>query len=141
MTRVSAGIGSAKKVLLALMGVLVLAGCQSLPVPSARQAPDPAESRSISGATFKTFRAPLSRVKAASVGALSQMKMRIDALSRNGRNEVIRAASAGRSIEIELEPVAPGETRMRVAAKSGGLLYDSALGSEVIRRTESQLGP
>lgn len=117
--------------------MLALAGCAT-PGPGAK--PAPGQSRSITGAATKTFGLPMARVKSASVGALSQMRMRIDALSRSGRNELVRAASTGRSVEIELEPLGPAETRMRVAAKSGGLLYDADLGSEVIRRTERELG-
>lgn len=125
--------------LLFALAALALAGCQSLPRPAGKPPAEPSVSQSITGVASQTFPAPLSRVKSASVNALSQMKMRIDALARNGQNEVIRAASGARTIEIELEPLGPGETRMRVAARSGGLLYDSALGAEVIRRTESQL--
>ena len=45
-----------------------------------------------------------------------------------------------RQIEIVLEPLSPSSTRMRVIARNGSLLYDSATATEIVLQTERVLG-
>jgi len=54
---------------------------------------------------------------------------------------VIYARSAKRTIEIEVEPISGRATRVRIAAKNGGLFYDNATASEIVLQTERLLQP
>jgi hypothetical protein len=111
---------------LAWIAVLTLvAGCASLggTTPSTRQ-----------------FNAPMARVKPAFISTLASMGMAISALEVRGGREVLKARKAGSEVEIELESVSRSATRARVSARSGGLLYDEAAASRIMRQAEKLLG-
>ncbi len=90
--------------------------------------------------TYRTFTAPLPRVKHASVGALKRMGIRVASSELTEGNEVLKANAKDRDIEIVLEPVSANTTRMRVVARNGSLFYDSATATEIIMQTERILG-
>ena len=106
---------------------LALAGCESAPFVGTGQA------------ATRTFDVPLSRVKRASVSALGGMRATLHEMRKTGTSEVIVGRTASRSIEIELEPLARGGTRMRVLAREGAFAYDDAMAAEIIRRVEKLL--
>jgi len=110
---------------LALLALALAAGCASIggTSPSTRQ-----------------FEAPMARVKPAFVSTLASMGMMISSLDARGGHEIIKARKAGSEVEIDLEPVGRTATRARIAAKSGGLLYDEAAASRIIRQVERILG-
>ena len=115
---------------LALASTLV-AGCMSL---------DSITPRSLDPAS-RTFAAPMARVKPAFVSTLASMGMSISAVDVRGGREIIRARSASKEVEIELESVSPATTRARVAARSGGLLYDDDTAAAIIRQTALSFRP
>src|SRR4029079_11746690 len=94
----------------------------------------------LSGITYRTFTAPLPRVKSASLAALKQMGIQREGGQKTGTGETILAKATGREIEIELESLSANATRMRVTAKNGGLFYDSATATEIVLQTEKALG-
>ncbi len=96
---------------------------------------------SLGGTTpsYRTFDAPMARVKPAFISTLASMGMAISALNVRGGREVMKAGKAGSEVEIELEPVSRSATRARVSARNGGLLYDEAAASRIIRQTEKRL--
>jgi len=110
---------------LALLALALAAGCASIggTSPSTRQ-----------------FAAPMARVKPAFVSTLASMGMMVSSLEVRGGHEIIKARKAGSEVEIDLEPVGRTATRARIAAKSGGLLYDEAAASRIIRQAERILG-
>lgn len=111
---------------LALLALTLAAGCASL---SGTTAP-----------SSQQFAAPMARVKPAFVSTLASMGMMISSLEVRGGHEIIKARKAGSEVEIDLEPVGRAATRARVAARSGGLLYDEAAASGIIRQAERILG-
>jgi hypothetical protein len=88
----------------------------------------------------RTFAAPMARVKPAFVTTLATMGMSISALEVRGGREILKARNASSEVEIELESVPHSSTRARVAARSGGLLYDDVTATKILRQTEKILG-
>jgi len=113
-----------------------LAGCQPLALTMLGAGAGTALRYGIDGVSYRTFTAPAPMVKQASLAALERMGITLDSTGRFEGGEVIYAHSDNRAIEIEVEPISPKATRIRIAAKNGGLFYDSATASEIIAQTE-----
>jgi hypothetical protein len=93
----------------------------------------------VDGVTYRTFTAPAAEVKQASLAALERMGLTVGSLDRFESGEVIHAHSEQRAIDIEVEPISPKATRVRIAAKNGGMFYDGATASEIVAQTERLL--
>ena len=90
--------------------------------------------KSMTGSSVeKTFNAPIARVKPAFVSTLNQMGMPIAAIEVRGKNEVVKAKKADRSVEIEFERLTASTTRVRVNGS------DEATAGQVMRDTEKRL--
>lgn len=93
------------------------------------------------GVAYKTFSAPLPRVRQATLSALSRMAIKPQAPEKTDSGQMIRAKATDRSIEIELESLTTATTRIKVTVKrDGGLIMDSATAVEIIVQTEKMLG-
>jgi hypothetical protein len=84
---------------LAFLALILLAGCTSLGTAT------PA---------YRTFNAPMARVKPAVISSLAGMGMRISSLEVRGGREILKARKADKSVEIEFERLGPASTRVRV---------------------------
>jgi Protein of unknown function (DUF3568) len=93
----------------------------------------------LNGIVYKTFTEPLPKVKRATLTALKQMEIAVDAVEKTKQGEVIKAKASNRAIEVEFEALTPKTTRMRVVADSDGLIKDSATATEIILQTERAL--
>jgi hypothetical protein len=78
-------------------------------------------------------------VKQASLAALERMGIAFSSLDRFEHGELIYARAENRAIEIEIEPISPRATRMRIAAKNGSFFYDTATANEIVAQTERGL--
>jgi hypothetical protein len=67
------------------------------------------------------------------------MGIAFESFDRFEHGELIYARAENRAIEIEIEPISPRATRMRIAAKNGGFLYDNATAHEIVAQTERSL--
>jgi hypothetical protein len=114
-----------------LIALCLVAGCASFDGAGPLGGPSDAT---------RTFAAPIARVKPAFISTLASMGMAISALEVRGGREVIKARKAGSEVEIALEAVGRSTTRAQIAARSGGMLYDEAAASSVIRQVEKLLG-
>lgn len=123
-----------------LAATLSLAGCEAIALSALGVGGSTAVNHTLTGMTYRTFTAPLPRVKHASVGALNRMGIRVASSGREEGNEVLKASAKDREIEIVLEPVSTNTTRMKVIARNGGMFYDSATATEIILQTERILG-
>lgn len=123
-----------------LAATLGLAGCEAIALSALGVGGSTAVNHTLTGMTYRTFTAPLPRVKHASVGALNRMGIRVASSAREEGNEVLKASAKDREIEIVLEPVSTNTTRMKVIARNGGMFYDSATATEIILQTERILG-
>jgi hypothetical protein len=117
-----------------------LSGCAAVGLTALGVGAGTAVNHTLTGITYKTFTAPLPRVKTASIGALNRMGMKPSGAEKHDGNEVVKAAGRDRDIEIVLEPISSNSTRMRVTARNGGVFYDSATATEIIMQTERMLG-
>ena len=117
-----------------------LNGCAPVAITAAGVGGSTAVNHTLSGITYRTFTAPLPRVRSASLSALAKMGLQRESSQKNEHGETILAKATGREIEIELEALSPNATRMRVTAKNGGLFYDSATATEIVIQTEKALG-
>ena len=116
-----------------------LTGCQPLALSLLGAGAGTALQYSIDGVTSRTFTAPATDVKHASLAALERMGIAFESLDKFEYGELIYARAENRAIEIEIEPISPRATRMRIAAKNGGLLYDNATAREIVAQTERSL--
>ncbi len=123
-----------------IAAAVLLSGCEPISLAALGIGGSAAVNHKVSGTPYRTFTAPLSRVKSASMGALKRMGIKTETMTKIENGEVITARAGKREIEVELESLTPNTTRMKVVAREGGLFYDSATASEIIAQTGKSLG-
>ena len=129
-----------RRVLLLLASALLLAGCEPLALSVIGAGAGAMLRHNLfEGVTYRTFTASQPMVLGASLVALDRMGLNVQSHARYESHEVIVAASDTRTIEIEVEPVSPAATRVRIAARNGGPLFDTATANEIIAQTERVL--
>ena len=128
-----------KKILIISIICMSLSGCQAVLLSALGVGASTGVSHSLNGITYRTFTESLPRVRTASMIALARMQIEVSSSGLVEGVEGIRALSGDREIEIEFEPVSPKTTRMRVVAKKGAFVYDSATAVEIIIQTEKYL--
>jgi hypothetical protein len=133
-----AGRAAAAASLLAAAGLL--AGCEPISLAALGIGGSAAVNHKVNGTPYRTFTAPLSRVRTASMGALKRMGITPGSTTKMENGELITARAGKREIEVELESLTPNTTRMKVVAREGGFFYDSATASEIIAQTGKSLG-
>lgn len=123
---------------LLVAGAVGLGGCAPLGVTAFGVGASAGVAHGLGGVTYRTFTAPVSKVKGATMIALNKMGIKVNSTSKVEGAEVIKATAADREIEVELEPLSSNATRIRTVAKKG-LFYDSATSTEIILQTERVL--
>lgn len=118
---------------------LGLAGCEPLALTLLGAGAGTALRYGLDGVAYRTFTASAPEVRLASLAALERMGLTFDGTEAFEGGEVIYARSAQRIIEIDVEPISAKATRMRIAAKNGGLFYDNATAHEIVAQTQRQL--
>jgi hypothetical protein len=96
-----------------------LAGCQSIALSLVGAGAGTALRYGFDGVAYRTFTAPASAVKDASLNALELMGIVLDSTGSFEGGELIFAHSDTRKIEIEVESISARATRVRIAAKNG----------------------
>jgi hypothetical protein len=114
-------------------------GCAAVALTAGSVAAAVGVSHTLNGIVYKTFSEPLPKVRRATLTALKQMEIPVEAVEKTKQGEVIKAKAANRAIEVEFESLTPKTTRMRVVADSDGLIKDSATATEIILQTERAL--
>ena len=95
---------------------------------------------SFDGTVYRSFTASLAEVKAASLQTLSLMAIGVDGVETADDGETITAKATRRSVKIDLEPISPNVTRMKVVVKSGGsIFYDGDTAAEMVLQVERAL--
>lgn len=92
----------------------------------------------LNGISYRTFTAPVSQVRTATLGSLNRMGIKVSSREKTKEGELIKASASGREVEIELDAITPSTTRMRTTVRNG-LFMDSATGTEIIIQTEKTL--
>jgi Protein of unknown function (DUF3568) len=117
-----------------------LAGCQALAVTVFGAGASAGISHTLNGLATRTFAAATDQVHAATLAALRRLGMRYETITERGRLVKVEAnAGNSRQVEINYQALTANATEMRVAVKTGGLLYDRATADEIIKLTAKQL--
>lgn len=126
--------------LLATLGLAsMLTGCDPISLTALGVGAAAGVQHTLTGIAYKTFTAPMPRVRTAVRSALSNMDIRVGATEKIDNGERIKARAADRDIEIELEALSSKTTRVRSSARNG-IFMDSATAAEIILQTEKALG-
>ena len=123
----------------AAIGCTTLAACAPLMMTAVSAGGSRAVSHTLDGVSYRTFTAPLPRVKDASLSALKRMGVESASAEKFDQGETLTAQATERDIEIKLEALTPKATRMRVTAKNG-LFRDTATSAEIVAQIEKALG-
>lgn len=130
--------------LLILIHAVALTGCVAAATSAAGMGGSAAITHTMNGITYRTFTAPQSKVRLATIRALDRMQIKLvsDGVMQDKSNiRLVTAKTSERKIEIQLEPISPNTTRMRVIAKKGtGFFYDASTAEEIIQQTKLSLG-
>lgn len=123
---------------MAMLGLALLGACDPVSLTVFGVGTATGVQHTLGGITYKTFTAPLPRVRTAATSALKHMGIKSPSREKTDGGEVLKAAAAERSIEIELDAVTANTTRMRTAVRNG-LFMDAATATEIILQTERAL--
>ncbi len=128
-----------KRFLPIILSAVILQGCAAVALTAGSLVAGTGVEHTLSGITYKTFSAPMNRLRLASLKTLHKMDFRVtkDAKIEDGRQIV--ATAADREIEIEFELLTSRTTRMRVVVSKGAFLKDSATATEIIIQTAETL--
>jgi hypothetical protein len=127
------------RLLLLLGACSCLAGCEAAAIALLGAGASTALRYNMDGVAARTFTAPASEVRSASLGALERMGMAMDGSTTYEGSEILYARAQNREIEIELEPITKQATRVRVTARGSSLFYDNATAIEVVQQTGKAL--
>jgi len=129
-------------VLLILINTTSLTGCIAAATSAAGMGGSAAITHTMNGITYRTFTSPQSKVRVATIRALERMQIQLvsDSVQNKSNIRYVMAKTTERKIEIQLEPISPNATRMRVVAKGSGLFYDASTAEEIIQQTKISLG-
>lgn len=128
-------------VLSILSVAIATSGCVAVALTAGAVGAGVAANHQLGGIAYRTFTAPLPKVRSAALTALKRMGIKQDGSETIEFGERMLAKAGDRNIEIELEALTPNTTRMRVVAKKdGGVIVDSSLAIEIITQTEKSFG-
>jgi Protein of unknown function (DUF3568) len=134
-----------RKFLLAFIiwfNVAILSGCVAAATSAAGMGGSAAITHTMNGITYRTFTSPQAKVRIATIRALERMQIKLvsDNMQDKSNIRLVTAVTTERKIEIQLEPISPNTTRMRVIAKKGsGIFYDASTAEEIIQQTKLSL--
>lgn len=126
-----------------LLNITSLAGCVAAATSAAGMGGSAAITHTMNGITYRTFTAPQTKVRFATIRALERMQIKLvsDNMQDKTNIRLVTAKTSERKIEIQLEPISANTTRMRVIAKKGnGIFYDASTAEEIIQQTKISLG-
>lgn len=125
-------------VLFAFISV-ALSGCDPITITALGVGGATGVQHTLTGIAYRTFSAPLPKVRSAVMTALDHMGIKVASKEKIENGERLTARAADRDVEIELEAITPKTTRMRSTARTG-LFRDAATATEIILQTEKALG-
>ncbi len=130
-----------------LAAALCLSGCVAAAVPLVAPAAVSAggdlvkagTSHSFGGAVFRTFSVPLPELYDATRQTLARLGFEPAEEKRDKDRVSLRAHAVDRSVRIDLQPITPGMSQMRVFVRKATFGKDPATASEVVTQTENVL--
>jgi len=127
-------------VLIALLS-FAASGCAGVALTGLGVGGGVAASHQMGGLTYRTFTAPLPKVRSAVIAALKKMDIPAEKTEKIELGERITSRVGDRDIEVELEAITKNTTRIRAVVKrDGGFVVDAATAVEIINQTEAAFG-
>lgn len=124
------------------IAICSLFGCVAAATTAAGIGGSAAVNHTMTGVAYRTFTAPVGKVKTATFTALKRMNIKV--VSKGMKNEedvyVIAAETSKRKIEVEIEEISSNATKISVKAKKSIFIYDSATADEIVMQTKRLLG-
>ncbi len=116
-------------------------GCAAVALTAAGVGGGVAASHHMGGLAYRTFTAPIPKVRGAVLTAFKKMDIKPNRTEKIELGERVIAYAGDRTIEVELEALTSNTTRIRVVVKKeGGVLVDAATAVEIINQTEIAFG-
>ena len=128
-----------KRLVPVILSALILQGCAAIALTAGGLAAGQGIDHTLTGITYKTFSAPMNRLRLATLKTLHRLDMKVTDDSKTEDGRIILATAAARKIEIEFEILTKRATRMRVIVSKGAILKDSATATEIIIQTAETL--
>ena len=131
----------------ALVGLL-MAGCTGLELPALGAAAVSAGAGSVvkagteytlTGTAYRTFTLPLEDLAAVVRSTLDRMELPVTAAAAHGERLRLTAEGIGRTVQLELAPISPALTRLKVTVRQGLVRNDRATTSEIIGQIEREV--
>lgn len=132
------GLLAAMNALMLVGLAATLAGCEAAALTAFGVGASTGVQHTLNGINYRTFTAPESKVKGATLVALGRMGIKVTRSGKGESGDVIHANANDRDIEVGFEALSSNTTRMKAIAKQG-LFYDSATAYEIIIQTEKAL--
>ncbi len=127
--------------LLIILISLLATGCAAVALTAAGIGGGVAASHQMGGLAYRTFTAPIPKVRTAVLAALKKMDIKPNRTETIELGERVVAFAGDRTIEVELESLTSNATRIRVVVKrEGGMVVDAATAVEIINQTEVAFG-
>jgi len=93
----------------------------------------------VTGTAYRTFSLPLEDLASTVRHTLERLELPVTAAAAHGARLDITAEGIGRSVRMELMPISPGLTRLKVSVKQGLIRNDRATTSEIIGQIEREV--
>jgi len=113
-----------------------LCGCATVAMTALGVGASAGVNHTANSISSRTFTASAPQVRTASLVALQRMGIAVEGIEQRDGNEVIKAKSGERKIEIELEVMSKSSTQMRATAKHNLFVHDGATAREIVEQTE-----
>lgn len=126
---------------IACSALVPMGGCVAVGVTALGIGMATGVSHTLGGIVYKTFSVPQAQLKKSTLVAMGRMQVKVVKTTRDRETELIFGKAGDRDVEVELEALTAGATRMSVTVKKdSGLLRDSATATEIILQTERSVG-
>ena len=123
-----------------MMLMLSLQGCAAAAVTAGGVGMGTGVEHTMNGIVYKTFAAPSNEVRFATLKTLDRMGMPVTVDQKADSGWKLTATANDRTIDIELQALTPGTTRMRVVANDGGVFFkDASTATEIVQETAQTL--
>ena len=127
---------------------LLLAGCTGLELPALGAAAISAGAGSavkagteytMGGTAFRTFSVPLEDLSRQVRRTFDRLELPVTAAAAHGPRLALTAEGIGRTVHVELTPITPALTRLKLAVRQNAIRNDRSTASELIAQIEREV--
>jgi hypothetical protein len=127
----------------------LLAGCTGLELPAlgaaalsagAGSAVKAGTEYTMTGTAYRTFSLPLEDLARHVRHTLERLELPVTSAAAHGPRLALTAEGIGRTVRLELVPISPALTRLKLSVKQGVIRNDRSTASELIAQIEREVG-